>query len=372
MNLLDELRTDHARFRGLLERLESAPDNDEPVLALSEGLVAHFRLEDELLFRELERGLPDRERLLASLREEHAEIARLLRSFASPGPSRTTLIARLGRSLREHLVKEEEVLFTFAERLVDAERLAALGAAFRQSWAGAGAPPPVDAGSRVADLARQHPATIRVFQRHGIDFCCGGKLALSDACAKRGLPLSGVLADLRASVADEKPGDEPNWSARPAVEIVGHILARYHAGLRDELGRLVAMSARAADRHGASHPELVEVRDLVARLAAEMAAHLEREEREIFPALLRGDLSAVGGEVLAAEAEHETVGLLLAQLRVATDVFRPPVEACNTWRGLYHGLAELERDTHVHVHLENNVLFPKVASSVGLEAAATR
>jgi regulator of cell morphogenesis and NO signaling len=123
------------------------------------------------------------------------------------------------------------------------------------------------------------------------------------------------------------------------------------------------MSARAADRHGEAHPELLEVRDLVARLAIEMQQHLEREEREIFPALLHGDLSAVGGEVASAEAEHEEVGRLLAGLRRATDGFRPPLAACNTWRGLYHGLAELERDTHVHVHLENNVLFPKVAAA---------
>ena len=363
MNLLDQLRNDHTRLRSFLEGLELAPDRDELVLALSGALAEHFRLEDELLFRELERGLPERDVLLASLREEHEELVRLLRSFASPGPSRPNLVARLARALNEHLVKEEEVLFTFAERLVDVEKLSALGAAFRQSSTGGEAEPPVAAATRVADLARLHPATIRVFQRHGIDFCCGGKLALSDACARKGVPLEGVLADLRASVAGETPDEEPNWSARPAVEIVGHILARYHAGLRDELGRLVAMSTRAADRHGDSHPELVEVRDLVAKLAAEMKEHLEREEREIFPALLHGDLSGVGGEVATAEAEHEEVGRLLAQLRRVTNGFQPPLEACNTWRGLFHGLAELERDTHVHVHLENNVLFPKVAAA---------
>jgi regulator of cell morphogenesis and NO signaling len=363
MNLLDELRHDHLRLRAALSSLALAPARGEHLRELATGLEEHFRLEDELLFRELERGLPEHDRLLVELREEHREFEDLLRSIGIEAEPSAPLVARLASALREHFVKEEEGLFPFAERLLDGERLSALGAAHRQSAAVTDALPPLTAETRVADLARLHPATIRVFQRHGIDFCCGGKLPVVEACARNGADVTTVLGDLRAAVEHAVPGTEPNWSARPAVEIVGHILARYHTGLRDELGRLVAMSARAADRHGATHRELLEIRDLVAKLATEMTGHLEREEREIFPALLHGDVAAVGDDLAAAEAEHEEVGDLLARLRRATDGFRPPIEACNTWRGLFHGLAELERDTHVHVHLENNVLFPKAVAA---------
>jgi regulator of cell morphogenesis and NO signaling len=224
----------------------------------------------------------------------------------------------------------------------------------------------VDAETKVGDLARRWPASIRVFQRRGIDFCCGGNLPLREACARRGLDLDDLVLELRRGAQAGGGASEIDWNARPVVEIVGHILGRYHAGLRDELARLLAMARRAAERHGATHPELRAVRDLVERLTPEMGAHLDREERVIFPALLRGadgsSATKLSGELSDAEHEHARVGELLAGLRSATGGYETPAEACNTWRGLYHALAELERDTHLHVHLENNVLFPKVAA----------
>jgi regulator of cell morphogenesis and NO signaling len=295
------------------------------------------------------------------MRAEHEEIERLSSRIAEGDPRP---VERLVQVATEHFLKEENVLFAFAERLVDADRLTALGAAYRHARGPAPAgDPQVSAETRVADLARSWPATIRVFQRHGIDFCCGGKLALRAACEKRDLPLEAVLDDLRRVVA-EAPASEANWSQRPVAEIVGHVLSRYHAGLRDELARLRAMAARAAERHGAAHPELLETDSLMARLQGRLVEHLDLEERVLFPALLSGVPAPEEAGLEEAEAEHAEVGELLARLRLVTGGFEPPPEACNTWRGLFHGLAELERDTHQHVHLENNVLFAKVAHTV--------
>jgi regulator of cell morphogenesis and NO signaling len=249
-------------------------------------------------------------------------------------------------------------------------RGAASGAGVAKDGEGAVRQAAFDGETKVAELARSWPAAIRVFQQRGIDFCCGGNQPLREACERRGLAVDDVLSDLRRAAGGHR-AVEIDWNARPVIEIVGHILARYHAGLRDELARLGAMARRAADRHGSAHGELVAVRDLVERLAEEMRVHLDREERAIFPALLRDDVpaSAVAEELADAEREHACVGGILAALRAAASDYGAPPEACNTWRGLYHGLAELERDTHLHVHLENNVLFPKVLSGDSREAA---
>jgi regulator of cell morphogenesis and NO signaling len=357
MDLIQELLDDHTRLRDALRDLAKTYD-PERAASFAADIGAHARLEDELLFRELERELPAHGGPLAVMRAEHEEIEALTGALTAGDPR---AVERLERVAADHFLKEENVLFAFARRLVDSERLAALGAAYRHAMGPSPAlEPEVGAETRVADLARRWPATIRVFQRHGIDFCCGGKLPLAAACVDRGLPVEGVLGEVRQAIAVTPEGEE-SWSQRPVAEIVGHVLARYHAGLRDELERLRAMSERAAERHGAAHPELLETRALVTRLKSRMVEHLDLEERVLFPALLAGVPSPEAAGLEEAEAEHVEVGELLARLRAATGGFAAPADACNTWRGLYHGLAELERDTHLHVHLENNVLFPKVA-----------
>jgi regulator of cell morphogenesis and NO signaling len=203
-----------------------------------------------------------------------------------------------------------------------------------------------------------------VFEELGIDYCCGGKRTLVDACAFRGLALDAVLERLTraagegAAAGGVGSGDEA-WNERPPAEIVGHVLARFHAGLREELARLEAMALRAAEKHGAANPELRATRDLVVRLRARLTAHLDGEEQCVFPALLTGASASARAALAAAEAEHVEIGELLASLRSATDGFQAPSNACNTWRGLYYGLADLERETHRHVHFEHAVLFPR-------------
>jgi regulator of cell morphogenesis and NO signaling len=268
-------------------------------------------------------------------------------------------VRRLVALARQHFLKEEEVLFAFAERLIDASRLSELGESFRARERATATVPVFDGSTTVAELARSRPQTIRVFQSHGLDFCCGGKRSLADACAAHGLAYERVAADLEAALAGPTDDVPPSWNEVSTPQLVGHVLARYHAGLREELARLEAMAARAQERHGAEHPELVRVAALLADLRRALVEHLALEEREIFPALLQERFDEVADQLRAAESDHDEVGALLTELRAATGGFDPPPWACNTWRGLYAGLAELERETHLHVHLENNVLFAR-------------
>jgi len=240
------------------------------------------------------------------------------------------------------------------------------------------APLPDDlATARVADLARDHPGTIRVFQRHRVDFCCGGKRSVAEAAARAGVDAAGLVAELRAALgAGGDPGGGA-WLATPPASLADLgklIVGRYHVALRAELPRLVQMADRVEKVHGAELPAtLPPLAAHVRALADELAAHLREEEEGIFPAIERLERAAGEGVsaadlallVAAREDEHAAAGEHLRELRRLADDFTPPEWACNTFRGLYHGLAELERELHEHIHLENNVLFPRALALAG-------
>ncbi len=228
----------------------------------------------------------------------------------------------------------------------------------------------------VADVAAGHPGTIRVFQRHGVDFCCGGKRPLSEVCEEKGLAFEVLRADLHLAMAAPAP-DAHDWTTAPLTELVAHIVPRYHDTLREELPRLAAMAEKVARVHGERHPEVIQVDRTHRALVADLMPHMMKEERILFPYLAGMDeivrlgrafggspFGTVKNPIQMMEVEHEAVGQLLADLRGITSSYTAPEDACNTYRGLYHGLVELERELMEHIHLENNVLFPR---SVRLE-----
>jgi regulator of cell morphogenesis and NO signaling len=210
----------------------------------------------------------------------------------------------------------------------------------------------------VGTIATEQPLATRVFARHGIDFCCGGGQPLADACRARGLDPAVVLREIAAETA---PAGRrmTRWRDEPVEALVDHLLAEFHAPLWAELPRLDAMAAKVLDVHGAKAPEqLGAVRELVTALRADLEPHMQKEEQVLFPMIRRGRVP--DGPIAVMEAEHEAVGALLVRLREVTDQFRVPAGACNTWRALWAGLEALERDLHEHIHLENNVLFPRL------------
>ncbi len=223
--------------------------------------------------------------------------------------------------------------------------------------------------STVSEVAVAAPATIRVFQQREIDFCCGGRRMIGDVCADRGLDVDALVAELRAAVGDRGP--ERNWTDAPLAGLVAHIQARFHDPLRRELPRLGQMLVKVVTRHHDGHPETRHVQDSFDGLHVDLLHHMQKEDAVLFPAILAleaggpapgGNWGWIDQPIDVMEAEHEEAGRALRRMRELTEDYTPPVDACPTFRGLYDGLAELEREMHIHVHLENHVLFPRAAA----------
>ena len=215
----------------------------------------------------------------------------------------------------------------------------------------------------VGDIAAAMPSSVRVFQRLGIDFCCGGRQTLRTVCDNQGLSLAETVAAIEAS-APAAP-DDRDWTRESLSALTDYIVATYHTALREELPRLQAMASKVAHVHGAKSANLAQVDETVTALSTELKAHMAKEETVLFPAIcgIEAERSDRGGWIAAPisvlEHEHDHAGELLARLRQLTDGYTPPEWGCATMRALYHGLEELEAAMHVHVHLENNVLFPR-------------
>ncbi len=218
----------------------------------------------------------------------------------------------------------------------------------------------------VGELVAERPGRSRVFEAHKIDFCCGGKRMLEEACAKNGAPLKQVLAGLAAYDAGAaKAGDDAGTLSLP--DLVDHIVETHHAWLRKELPRLEGLAEKVAKTHGDAEPRLHEVRAVFLALQAELTAHLGKEEAILFPMVKRlaagslpaGQAALLDGPMNVMEAEHDSAGLALGRLRDLTDGHTPPEWACNTYRAFFSGLDDLERDLHLHIHKENNILFPQ-------------
>jgi regulator of cell morphogenesis and NO signaling len=229
--------------------------------------------------------------------------------------------------------------------------------------------------THVADLATTSPATIKVFQQYGIDFCCGGHRPLADACAEASVDISVLLDSLQGAL--NQPRELAGWSDAPLTALIHHIRARFHEPLRTELVRLTAMLDKVLSRHGDRHPEMLPALAHTFRtFNADLLSHMVKEEQILFPAieaLERGDrglplpCGTLAGPIGVMELEHADAGAALAEMRRLTNNYTPPEGACPTFQGLFWGLAELERDMHLHVHLENNILFPRAAAAAGLE-----
>jgi len=223
----------------------------------------------------------------------------------------------------------------------------------------------------VADIAANIPASVRIFQRHGIDFCCGGRRSLAVVCGDSGLQVNDLRDEIEAAAAGE-PVDDRDWMRAPLHELTAHIVSAYHEPLREELPRLESMAVRVAEVHGQKDPEVLpRIQEIVGELSIELNQHMRKEEAVLFP--LIGAIEGGGSPQMPIEApivvmlrEHDHAGELLAEARSLTGDYRPPAWACATMRALYQGLAELESTMHVHVHLENNVLFPRALTLAGV------
>jgi regulator of cell morphogenesis and NO signaling len=226
----------------------------------------------------------------------------------------------------------------------------------------------------VADIAAALPSSVRVFQRHGIDFCCGGKTPLSAACQDRGIAFPAIVSAIEAS-ATTPSKDERDWTREPLRALIDHIVVTYHNALREELPRLESMAGKVARVHAVKAPYLLKLEAIVSELSADLRAHMRKEEFVLFPAIQMVEAGEphpavpISAPITVMEHEHDQAGALLSELRAMTNDYTTPPWACQTFRALYQGLSELESAMHVHVHLENNVLFPR---ALALSDAARR
>lgn len=215
----------------------------------------------------------------------------------------------------------------------------------------------------IADIAAAVPSSVRVFQEHGIDFCCGGRKPVGTACEEQGLSFAALSAEIEAS---RLPADAPraDWAHAPLGAIVDHIIPTYHETLRADLPRIQALASKAAQVHGPRAPHLVRVEGIVEELSDDLLEHMEKEEAILFPAIRAIERGEVGPEAIATpvavmEREHDRAGALLAELRRLTEGYVAPAWSCSTLAALYRELAQTEASLHEHVHLENNILFPR-------------
>lgn len=235
----------------------------------------------------------------------------------------------------------------------------------------------------VGQLVAEDPRRARLFERLGIDYCCGGRSPLDLACREKGLEVDAVLHRLAAGEDEAEPQPDEHWAFDEETatlgELMDHIVTCHHAYLYRELPRLAALAGQVVGPHSSRHPELREVRDIFDSLKEDLKFHLLKEEKSLFPLIARLDAAigkpgaargCIGNPILATEHEHEEAGAALARLRTLTDGYAPPADACPTYRALLDGLARLEADLHLHIHEENNILFPR-ARAIEAELRAT-
>lgn len=220
----------------------------------------------------------------------------------------------------------------------------------------------IDSSRSLAELVLERPASARVLERLGLDYCCGGDRSLVEACAEQDLDPATVAVLLDLDVEPVSTGEWTDWTAVPLTELCAHIVETHHGRLRSDLPRLDTLAERAATAHGDVRPELHELRKELTRLRRELEEHIAEEERELFPALAAGQ-TIDHSELERLRGEHETTGARLRRLRELAGGYKTDEALCNTHRTLLQGLHELELDVHQHVHEENNILFPRALAA---------
>lgn len=240
----------------------------------------------------------------------------------------------------------------------------------------------------VGEIAAAHPRSIRVFERLGIDYCCGGRQTLAEACALKKIS-TGEALDLLEGAEAAGPGAEDEietWNVAPLPALTAHIVGTHHRFVREETARLVGLFRKVVQRHGHAQPQVQQMEALFLAMGQELAMHMLKEEQILFPVVDRMERASkeqaempeayrglVSRPIVEMLAEHDDAGALLDRLREISAGYTLPPGACATFRALYAGLQEFEKDMHRHVHLENNILFPRaIALEQGLTERAGR
>jgi len=225
----------------------------------------------------------------------------------------------------------------------------------------------------VGELVARDYRTAQVFEKYGIDFCCGGKVALSEACHEKGIDLKQVLHDLD-QVAEQPVDRSQNYTAWELPFLADYIVNTHHAYLRENTGTIAGYAHKIAEVHGPHHPEVVQIAGIFDTMAADLTQHLREEEDELFPTIRKmtelvkqgaapdsEEVKTLRALLVSLTHEHDKIGDAIHAIRRLARDYEIPDDVCNTFAVTYRKLKEFEDDLHKHVHLENNILFLKAA-----------
>jgi regulator of cell morphogenesis and NO signaling len=222
----------------------------------------------------------------------------------------------------------------------------------------------------VREVAAHVPESTRLFETLKIDYCCGGNRPLTDACVSAGVEIENVMEMLTA-LGESEAGAVDGQKLSP-TELINHIVETHHTFTKSEMQRIQALAEKVIDAHGANHPELLKVSELFQQLCADLAPHMFKEEQVLFPYIAAMEqaetknqpvpfapFGTVKNPIRMMMMEHDTAGDILRELRAVTSDYQVPSDVCISYQTLYQALEGLEKDLHQHIHLENNILFPK-------------
>jgi regulator of cell morphogenesis and NO signaling len=224
---------------------------------------------------------------------------------------------------------------------------------------------------RIGDVVAENWQTADVFDKYNIDFCCKGNRSIEEACAEKGISLDAVVADLEETLHMESATDD-NYSAWALDQLADHIESKHHKYVETHLPMIRKFLHKTAQVHGSEHPELLEMEELFNASAIELTAHMKKEEFLLFPHIRRmvksmnenesishAHLNSVVSPIDVMKHEHETEGDRFQKMNDLSNHYTIPKDACNTYRVTYEMLKQFEEDLHLHIHLENNILFPQ-------------
>jgi regulator of cell morphogenesis and NO signaling len=223
----------------------------------------------------------------------------------------------------------------------------------------------ISSDNTLSQIVTENYQAARVFEKYGLDFCCKGKRPLVEACTEKGISPEALIAELEASIATPEQGKDFNGYS--LSELAGYIVRVHHTYVKLNGPQTFSYVTRVAAKHGDRFPYMKEVYELFAEVLEEMGTHMEKEELVLFPRIKQLELSEainvpleyLGAPIDVMEAEHEHAGDLLARIRQLTNDYTAPAGACTTHGLALSSLQAFEQDLHQHVHLENNILFPK-------------
>ena len=232
---------------------------------------------------------------------------------------------------------------------------------------------------KVRDVVLELPQATTVFEKLKIDYCCGGDTPLGEACATAGVEVANLERMLEEAVrVDVQSNGSIDFAKTTLGELIGHILDRHHVYTKEEMDRLEPLIEKVISAHGENHPELRSLGGLFQQLCADLKPHMFKEEQVLFPYILEMEKASlqhgaapfapfgtVSNPIRMMMMEHETVGELLRELRAISSNYTVPPDGCISYQTLYQALEAFEKDLHQHIHLENNILFPRAVELEG-------